>query len=247
MNLAKNQEKAVREAFTILAKKRKNWPNKYNIGLQLSKMLSDYSLMRKIDLIQKRVLNVGCSEPIDELFWINLVKEWIALDINEEAIKTAKKLATEALPSNLLGKIRFTVGDATNLQFKDECYDVVVSFSTIDHIPDKANRANALKEMCRVLKKSGYLVVTIPNRWDIIYSYRSNKMQRGGKAVYGYEYQFSPLELKKLLTMSGFKIVDCASTSFNPNSYFDRLLRRLGLVKIKTYLGTRFGYLAEKL
>jgi len=192
------------------------------------------------------VLNVGCCEPIDEVFWVNLVKEWHALDINETVIEVARGLASEALPPSLCSKLKFIVGDVTNLDFESEFYDVVVSFSTIDHIPSKGDRAKAVNEMCRVLKRGGYLVITVPNRWDFYYSYHSNKLQREGKAIFGYEYQFSPLELKRMLKANGLRIVDCASTAFNPYSYFDRLLRKLKLERLKIYFGTRFGYLATK-
>jgi ubiquinone/menaquinone biosynthesis C-methylase UbiE len=240
-----NKEK-VQRAYTGLAQKRLNWPNKYDIGLQLSKMLSDYALLSKVSLLNKRVLNIGCSEPVDEMFWVNLVKEWHAVDINEAAIEIAKKMASEALPPQLYSKLKFIVGDATKLDLEEEFYDVVVSFSTIDHISGKENRAKAISEMCRVLKRGGYLVVTVPNKWDFYYSYHSNKLQREGKAIFCYEYQFSPLELKKMLTSNGLTIIDCASTSFNPYSYFDRLLRKLKLANLKIYFGTRFGYLAQK-
>jgi len=247
MNDSEQQKKkAVQEAYSELAKKRKNWPNKYDINLQLSKMLCDYALLKKVNLLDKKVLNIGCSEPVDECFWVNLVKEWHALDINESAVKVADELAFKTLSLQLYSKLRFIVGDAIKLNMPDGYYDVVVSFSSIDHIPGKENRARAINEMCRVLKPGGYLVVTVPNRWDCYYSYRSNKLQREGKAIFGYEYQFSPLELKQLLKINGLKILDCASTSFNPCSYFDRLLRKLKLAKMNIYFGTRFGFLAQK-
>ena len=248
MNEAEQEKRraSIKKAFTELAKKRQNWPNKYNINLQISKMLCDYALLNKIPLLDKIVLNVGCSEPVDEVFWVNLVKEWHALDINEMAIIVAKRLAAEALPPKLFTKLKFIIGDVTKLGLDDKSYDVVTSFSTIDHIPDKGDRAKAISEMCRVLKPEGYLVLTVPNKWDIYYSYRSNKLQREGKAIFGYEYQFSPFELKRLFKMNGLKILDCASTSFNPYSYFDRLLRKFRLAKLKIYFGTRFGFLAQK-
>ncbi len=240
------KEEIVQKAYTELAQKRENWPNKYDIGLQLSKMLSDYALLCKVNLLNMRVLNIGCFEPIDEVFWVNVVKEWHALDINEAAIEIARKMASEVLPPHLCSRLKFIVGDATNLDLENEYYDVVVSFSTIDHIPGKENREKAISEMCRVLKKRGYLVVTVPNKWDFYYSYHSNKLQREGKAVFGYEYQFSPLELKKMLTTNGLQIIECASTAFNPYSYFDQLLRKFKLSKVKICIGTRFGYLAQK-
>ena len=240
------KQKAVQDAFTELAKRRQNWPNKYDIRLQLWKMLCDYALLDKINLLDKKVLNIGCSEPVDEIFWVHLVNEWHALDVNKAAIEVAAKLASNALPPHLYSKLKFIVGDVTRLDIEDDRYDVVVSFSTIDHIPGKEKRMKAISEMCRLLNRLGYLIITVPNKWDFYYSYRSNKLQKEGKAVFGYEYQFSPLELKKMLTYNGLKIIDCASTSFNPCSYFDQLLRKLRMHKIKIYFGTRFGFLAQK-
>ncbi len=238
---------SVEKAYTEFAKRCQNWPNKYDIIRQTGKMLSDYDLLSRVDLVGKKILNIGCSEPDDEVYFVNLVKEWHTIDINEAIVRTARKLAAEVLPQHLYSKLKFIVGDATKLDLKDGYYDVVVSFSTIDHIPGKENRMKAINEMCRVLKTGGYLIVTVPNRWDVIYSYRSNKLQREGKAIFGYEYQFSPLELKKMLTSNGLKMIDCASTAFNPYSYFDRILRKLKLHKIKIYFGTRFGFLAQKI
>jgi len=167
--MTKEQEmrEKIQRAYTKLAQRRQNWPNKYNISLQLSKMLCDYALLSKANLLNKKVLNVGCSEPVDEVYWVNLVKEWHALDINEAAIEVARKLASEVLASQLYSKLKFIVGDVTNLDLQDEYYNVVVSFSTIDHIPGKENRIRAISEMYRVLRKGGYIVITVPNRWDI--------------------------------------------------------------------------------
>ena len=133
------------------------------------------------------------------------MREWHALDINESAIQVARKLASEALPSQLYSKLKFIVGDATKMDSENEYYDVVVSFFAIDHILGKESRVRAISEMSRVLKRGGYMVITVPNRWDIRYSYRSNKLQKEGKAIFGYLYQFSPLELKKMLTSKWVK------------------------------------------
>jgi hypothetical protein len=45
-------------------------------------------------------------------------------------------------------------------------------------------------------------------------------LQKQGKAIFGYEYQFSPLELKKILKSGGLTMVDCRSTVFNPEFAF---------------------------
>ena len=63
------------------------------------------------------------------------------------------------------------------------------------------------------------------------------------KAIFGYEYQFSPMDLKQLLKANGLKIIDFTSPSFNRYSYFDRLLRKLRLAKLKIYLVQGSGIL----
>lgn len=51
------------------------------------------------------------------------------------------------------------VCDATALPFHDNSVDMIISESTLEHIPD-ADRA--IKEMCRVIKPGGYVYVSIP-------------------------------------------------------------------------------------
>lgn len=241
-----SEQENMMESYTKLASSRKHWPNKYDFNLQLSKMLCDYALLSKANLRNKKVLNIGCSEPVDELHWIHLISEWHALDINEAAIQVAQYLASNALPEHLFSKLKFMVGDATALDLDDESYDVVVSFSAIDHITGSENRRRAVDEMCRVLKKGGYLVLTVPNKWDVVYSHHSNKLQKEGKAIFGYEYQFSPLELKRMIKSNGLTILESASTSYNPLWYPDQLLKKIKVHKLKIYFGTRFGFLAQK-
>lgn len=236
----------VNNAYSKLVQERQGWCSKYDISTLTAKVLSDYALLSKIELKDKKVLNIGCFQPVDEVFFIDIVNEWTALDINKKVIALSENLALEALSDKSFSKLTFVVGDATGLTFDDNYFDIVTSFSTIDHIPCSESRKKAISEMCRVVKKGGYIVVTIPNKWDIYYSYMSNKLQKSDQAVFGYEYQFSPIELRKMLVSNGLRIIDCASTNFNPHSYFDKLLRKFGVHKVKIYFGSRFGFLAQK-
>lgn len=57
--------------------------------------------------------------------------------------------------------IAFLQLDATNLPFRDECFDVVVSLETIEHLQ---NYGKFLDECRRVLKTSGKFVCSTPNK-----------------------------------------------------------------------------------
>ena len=185
------KEELVEKAYIKFAGKFQNWSNKYNIVRQTGKMLSDYALLSKISLKGKKILDIGCSEPDDEVYFADIVEEWHALDINEAVIQAAREVTSNTLSSHLFSKLKFILGDVTDLDARDEYYDVVIAFSTIDHIPSHEKRIKAINEMSRVLKRDGYMVITIPNRWDVRFSYHSRKLQKKGEAIYGYEYRFS--------------------------------------------------------
>lgn len=71
------------------------------------------------------------------------------------------KRAQELTPPNL--NVRFQVDDALALSFPDESFDVVWSIEAGPHMPDKAKFA---KELLRVLKPGGILVVADWNQRD---------------------------------------------------------------------------------
>jgi len=116
------------------------------------KLLSDWTLLSRIDLTDKKILNVGCSEPIDEIFWARKAKQWVAIDFSPRSIEMARKIVDDELSKKLSQKIRFEVADTTNLPFRNGSFDIVVSFSTVEHILGKKNREKAIKEMVRVTK-----------------------------------------------------------------------------------------------
>lgn len=55
----------------------------------------------------------------------------------------------------------FIQGDAQNMPFKDNNFDAVVSFETIEHLE---NPSKFISEVLRVLKKKGILILSTPNK-----------------------------------------------------------------------------------
>lgn len=59
------------------------------------------------------------------------------------------------------GNIRFAVGDVNDMPLGSESVDLVVSFETLEHVPDP----NAFAaEVHRVLRRKGLFIVSTPNR-----------------------------------------------------------------------------------
>ena len=117
------------------------------------------------DLVRgKKVLDVACGEGYGSTFMADVAGSVVGVDISHEAVQYA---STTYKKSNLT----FRQGSATNLDFIDASFDVVVSFETIEHLLEQDQM---LAEIRRVLRPDGLLVISSPNR--PIYSEESGEL-----------------------------------------------------------------------
>lgn len=226
------------------------WENGYRFNpiYIATKALSDWALLMSVDLKDKVVLNIGCAEPIDEMQFIERVKEWVAMDINEKMVESARRIAERKLHPELLKKLRFEVGDASNMPFSDGRFDVVAAFSTLEHIPDPVARHKAFVEVARVLKPGGHAVITVPNRFSSFYfAHRRNQEQ--DRTDYGYSHLYSPGELKMQIRQVGMQPIEfgseLGSLVFLP-SWMPLPSPVLKLLRLVGYAGERIGFIARK-
>lgn len=97
-----------------------------------------------------RVLVVGCGTGIEAaVLSQDLSAEVIGIDLDPRFDPEAARYAT------------LTIGDATDLVFPNESFDIVYSYHALEHIPDYHK---ALDEMNRVLKVGGLWCIGTPNR-----------------------------------------------------------------------------------
>lgn len=103
----------------------------------------------------KQVLDAGCGTG----YGTNILKNAGAanitgIDIADEAVSYCQ----EKFPGK---KITFKKGNVTKLSFADKVFDVITSFEVIEHIE---KYEEVLKEMHRVLKETGTLIISTPNK-----------------------------------------------------------------------------------
>ena len=55
-------------------------------------------------------------------------------------------------------------GSGLSLPFRDGCFDTVVSFQVLEHVPEPARM---VQEIGRVLRPGGHLILTAPHMWGI--------------------------------------------------------------------------------
>lgn len=103
----------------------------------------------------KTVLDVACGSGYGTALLARHQAESVAgLDNSREAVEYAQQ--HYALPN-----VSFTLGNAEQLPFPDASFDVVVSFETIEHVREYEV---FLQELKRVLKPTGLLILSTPNK-----------------------------------------------------------------------------------
>lgn len=100
------------------------------------------------------LLNVGGSAGIIDNYLADHFAEVIGLDIDAPAVAYAQANFTKA-------NLSFVVGDALNLQYGDQSFDVVISSHVYEHVPDAGRM---LAELYRVLKPGGVCYFAAGNR-----------------------------------------------------------------------------------
>ncbi|HOF00305.1 MAG TPA: class I SAM-dependent methyltransferase [Spirochaetota bacterium] len=169
----------------------------------------------------ENILDVGCGygnllyklkDSFDKLYGV---------EINKTRVEKAKEL----LKDNNFEIIETTVESAN---FPDEYFDVVVSSDVIEHIIDVFS---AFKEMARILKKGGKLIVITPNIADI---------RRRLTLLFG-KFPSTSASDEGFGFNDGTEIFDGGHVHYFTFSALEKLYKRYGIANIKRYGFGRFG------
>lgn len=108
----------------------------------------------------KRVLEIGVGLGADHQRFAEAGAVLTGVDLTPHAIEmTRRRFKKFGLKSNL------NVGDAENLNFPDNSFDIVYSWGVIHHSPDTQKAVN---EIFRVLKPGGRAKVMIYHRYSMV-------------------------------------------------------------------------------
>jgi ubiquinone/menaquinone biosynthesis C-methylase UbiE len=113
-------------------------------------------LSRVVGQTPLRVLDVGCGTGFIALRFAELGHSVTGIDLSPQMIDRARRKAEQ---KSL--QIEFCVGDAVDISFPDQTYDLVVARHVIWNLPDPAR---GVAEWLRVLRQGGRLVL-IEGKW----------------------------------------------------------------------------------
>lgn len=102
------------------------------------------SLNQCREFVRGDLLDVGCGRKPYKDTYFSGATSYVGLDF--------------ATPTNQPD----VVGSALDIPFEDGCFDTVVSTEVLEHVPDPLR---ALREMFRITKPGGHLILTTPMYW----------------------------------------------------------------------------------
>lgn len=202
-----------------------NWSENKWFGMANREYISNQQkIIELLDTIDGgRLLDIGCN---DGSFTVSIANhigatEIFGIEINEEIAKKAKDK-----------NIRVSIIDAnSSFPFEDSFFDVIIANQIFEHL---LNTDGFLKEIHRVLKPDGYVIISTPNLASIHnsipllfgmqpISIHISDIQVGnflkGVETHGHIKVPTLLSLKDIVTYHGFSIENITGVGFYPFFY----------------------------
>lgn len=103
-----------------------------------------------------RLLDVGCGDGTFTRALGARFREICGIDVQDTYLEQFR-VAVQGHPRFLIANM-----SASEMRFPDDHFDTIITIETLEHIP---NLNGAATEICRVLRRGGELLITVPNRW----------------------------------------------------------------------------------
>lgn len=120
-----------------------------------AEILKCYINTQIVNASQLKILNVGAATGYTTS-WLREFGEVVSVEYDKDCIDFVRN------------KVDFEIhhGSILDLQYEDKTYDLVCCFDVIEHVEDDRK---AVRELCRVCKSSGTVLLTVPanmNLWS---------------------------------------------------------------------------------
>ncbi len=174
-----------------------------------------------------KILDIGSDVGISTISFAKLLPnyEFIGIELGKNGVRKAKELKNKLNVDN----VDFIVGDATMTNFDDDSFDIIICEQVIEHV---RNQNGLIKEIFRILKKSGVLLISAPNKlffWEphinkpfihwLPKRFLKLILNKKEQKYFTFLFPISTYKLEKMLKKEGFK------PNFVSHRFFDKDIR----------------------
>lgn len=230
----KMKEKYSKESYITRDSNIENWESHLNTII-----LNQYS-----EIVKGLVADFGCNHGACTIISARNpnIKSIVGIDINRESILVAENLLLNCSePEETKGKVRYQVGDLTNLnRIGDNYFDSATCFHTLEHIYLE-DYDSVFSEWKRVIKDGGHFIVSVPymNAYDDpchVNYFDENSLsnlfiQQGFEVIECYRDNREGFDCLNIITKVNKKEIDLSilicSLTERRNIFLDRLLDKL--------------------
>jgi len=222
---------------------KKIYSDEKNLGdlsgsIRVRKMLA---IIDSLDLQNTNILDIGCYDGTFLSLIKNRDNNFFGLEASDWGVEQSRKKNIEVR--------QYFFDDINNLPHEDGFFDIVIAGEIIEHIYDTDF---FLKEISRILKPKGKLLISTPNVASLgrrllllfginpIVELSPNEPDSSGHIRY-----FTFKTLAQLLEKHNFKILSSQSDCLNFSKH--GRIKSVFFVKIFPKFGTSMIYLAEKI
>ena len=175
--------------------------------LLLSRWLPDSPVER---LLKTDLFDESCGEGLHPLL-LARAKNIIGMDISVFSSRIAK---------SRYNGLRSICADVRRLPFADGAFDVLVSNSTLDHFESRDEIMASLRELHRVLRPGGHLLLTLDNLANPLIALRNRipfqLLNRLRIVPYYIGATFGPRRLRRVLQLMNFEVIEVNSLMHFP-------------------------------
>lgn len=203
-------KKEVKEDFNQSSDGYEHYAFRKSLGLRYLDTLEKNIFLKDLTLNDKVIceVGVGVGRLSREIFRLNDDITYIGLDISEKMLKHAQK----GIPLNNFHPI---VADAENIPIKADAVDFILCIRVLKYVP---RYQKSLKNMRRMLKPNGHLVLHIQNSRSII-----ELLDHRFLSKHKIDQTFTMDQMKQALKNAGFYVYEINYYGFLPNPLLSRL------------------------
>lgn len=210
------------------ASERKHWDDFWRRDRDLDEIYDNdgripEEILKRMDIRDTIVMEVGAATARDSVVLAENGAVSVALDYSHEALRLAGEAAERAGVRLLL-----VCGDALALPFKKDSIDLVFHQGVLEHFRDPELLLN---ENSRVLKRDGTVLVDVPQTFHV-YTVIKKTLIAFNAWFAGWETQFTPQSLSRLLEKAGLEPTGVYGRFFSPSlayRMFREVLMKVGI------------------